>query len=270
MELGQRLRQARLDAGLSQRQLCGEEITRNMLSQIENGSARPSMDTLRYLAGQLGKPVSFFLEEDTVSSPNNGLMESARAAFRAENWLQVQQILTDFREPDGFYQQERDLLLLLSLLALSEQAISQGRIPYAMGLLERAEALESQCLYASIELRRKRILLLAQAKPELAAELEQALPRDDRELFLRAHSALQRGDPQRSAALLDAAQDQQSTAWYLLRGEVAMACGDFRKAADLYHQAEDAAPEKAIPALEQCYRELEDYKMAYHYACKQK
>ena len=32
MELGEKLKQARLEAGLSQRQLCGEEITRNMLS----------------------------------------------------------------------------------------------------------------------------------------------------------------------------------------------------------------------------------------------
>ena len=57
MELGQLLKQARLEAGLSQRQLCGSEITRNMLSQIENGSAHPSMATLRYLAGRLNKPI---------------------------------------------------------------------------------------------------------------------------------------------------------------------------------------------------------------------
>ena len=65
MEISQKLKQARLDAGLSQKALCGDRITRNMLSQIENGSARPSMDTLRYLAGQLGKPISYFL---TLSS----------------------------------------------------------------------------------------------------------------------------------------------------------------------------------------------------------
>ena len=67
MELGQLLKQARLEAGLSQRQLCGDEITRNMLSQIENGSAKPSMETLRYFATQLGKPISFFLEEEAAS-----------------------------------------------------------------------------------------------------------------------------------------------------------------------------------------------------------
>ena len=78
MELGQRIRQLRLSKGMSQRQLCGDVITRNMLSQIENGSARPSMDTLSYLAARLEKPVSFFLEEDTVTSPNQAVMTRAR------------------------------------------------------------------------------------------------------------------------------------------------------------------------------------------------
>ena len=47
MELGEKLRQARMEAGLSQRQLCGEEITRNMQALIENGTAKPSMKTLQ-------------------------------------------------------------------------------------------------------------------------------------------------------------------------------------------------------------------------------
>ena len=53
MELGERLRQARINAGLSQRQLCGDEITRNMLSQIEHGTCNPSVSTLCYLAKRL-------------------------------------------------------------------------------------------------------------------------------------------------------------------------------------------------------------------------
>ena len=53
MDLGPRLKEARLEAGLSQRALCDGIVTRNMLSQIENGSARPSMDTLRQLSQRL-------------------------------------------------------------------------------------------------------------------------------------------------------------------------------------------------------------------------
>ena len=80
MKLGERLRQARLEAGLSQRQLAGDRITRNMLSQIENGSAAPSMETLRFLAGRLGKPMSFFLDERETDA---ALLERAWAAYES-------------------------------------------------------------------------------------------------------------------------------------------------------------------------------------------
>ena len=69
MDIGERLKSARLEAGLSQRQLCGDRIPRNMLSQIEHGTAAPSMDTLRYFAQQLNKPLGWFLEEEAVVSP---------------------------------------------------------------------------------------------------------------------------------------------------------------------------------------------------------
>ncbi len=85
MELGEKIKQARLEAGLSQRQLCGEEITRNMLSLIENGAAKPSMKTLTVLARRLGKPVSYFLD-DNAPDPSD-LTESAEALRQAEQAL---------------------------------------------------------------------------------------------------------------------------------------------------------------------------------------
>jgi len=96
MELGEKLKTARQEAGLSQRQLCGDVITRNMLSQIEHGTARPSMETLRYLASRLGKPLSWFLEEDTAVSSNQALMEQVRKADAGQAWL----LLKTFHHPD--------------------------------------------------------------------------------------------------------------------------------------------------------------------------
>lgn len=83
MELGEKLLKARTDAGLSQRQLCGDVITRNMLSQIEHGTAKPSMKTLQYLAERLGKPVSYFLEEEFDTSLQEDLnrLQSAQTAL---------------------------------------------------------------------------------------------------------------------------------------------------------------------------------------------
>ena len=54
MTLGEKLRRTRQERGLTQKQLAGERITRNMLSQIENDLAQPSMRTLEYLADALG------------------------------------------------------------------------------------------------------------------------------------------------------------------------------------------------------------------------
>ena len=264
MELGQRLKQARLDAGLSQRQLCGDAITRNMLSQIENGAARPSMETLRYLAGRLGKPVSFFLEEN-IASPNQPLMEAARSAYREENFSGALAALADFQSPDPVLEAEYHLLAALCCMALARNDPA-----HAAEHLARAGQEGAQTVYYTPELERTRLLLLAEAAPERCADIIHSLPADDRELLLRAKAALLSGDPARCAALLEAAQNRDALSWLLLRGDAAMAAGELPLAAQLYRQAEPADPQTVWPKLEQCCLQMEDYKMAYHYACLQR
>ena len=53
MDMGQRFRRARREAGLTQAQLCQGVVSRNMLSQIEGGTAKPSLSTLEILAERL-------------------------------------------------------------------------------------------------------------------------------------------------------------------------------------------------------------------------
>ena len=270
MELGKRMKQARLEAGLSQRQLCGGEITRNMLSQIENGAARPSMDTLRYLAGRLGRPISYFLEEETVTSPNQPVMEAARSAYLAGEPVRALKALEGYREPDGIFDQERRLLEVLSCLDLAEEELGRGHGIYAGELLDRAEEMGRELAYCAKELERRRLLLTARVRPQLRKEMVRRLPPLDGELLVRARAALDEGKVTRCAALLEAAEDQASADWNFLRGEAHLARQAYREAADCYHRAEGAYPEKTAPRLERCYRELEDYKRAYEYACKQR
>ena len=75
---------------------------------------------------------------------------------------------------------------------------------------------------------------------------------------------------QERKALLDAAEEQENPEWNFLRGEVYLAGHQYAQAAQCYHRAEEAYPDRTAARLEQCYRELEDYKQAYFYACKQK
>ena len=123
MELGEKIRQARLEAGLSQRALCGDVITRNMLSQIENGSAKPSMATLQHLAKGLGKPVGFFLEEQSVLSPNPQIMLDARQAYAVKDHTGVLSLLEYYQGPDPLFDEEKHYLWALSSLALAENQL---------------------------------------------------------------------------------------------------------------------------------------------------
>lgn len=268
MDLGQKLKQARLDAGLSQRQLCGDEITRNMLSQIENGSARPSVDTLRYLAGRLGKSLSYFLEDDAVTSANEALMRDARTAWLSGSWKQVLLLLERYRSPDPVFDAEQLLLYRLASLAQAENAIAEGRTLLAGELLEALGKLETG--YCAPELERRRLMLLAGARPAARAQVCRELPGLDRELLLRARDALDRGLLSRCASLLDAVEDQSDPEWNFLRGEQYLAIASYEKAAACYHRAETAFPQKCAPRLELCYRQLQDFRKAYHYACLQR
>lgn len=262
MELGLMIKQARLECGMSQRQLCGARITRNMLSQIEHGTAKPSMETLRYLSERLGKSVSYFLDESVTVSENQGRMESARRLFDAGDYAGALLVLEAYREPDPVYDREKGILQVSALLGRARQALEQGREPFARELLERA-AIETA--YCHEELERQRLLLLGSIPGETVGK---RLPSMDRELLIRAREALEAGDICRGEKLLEAAQDQKEPNWCLLRGELYAQAGQYRQAAACFHEAEDAFPKQAARHLEDCYRELGDYKQAYAYACK--
>jgi hypothetical protein len=69
---------------------------------------------------------------------------------------------------------------------------------------------------------------------------------------------------------LEAAENKTNPEWNLLRIDTQLARGQFTKAAVCCLRVEEVYPRKCWPMLEQCYRELGDFKQAYAYACKQR
>lgn len=264
MELGEKLRQARMEAGLSQRQLCGEEITRNMLSLIENGSAKPSMKTLQYLAGRLGKTVSFFLEETAVLSPNQEVMASARQLYDSGNFAKAGEALANYRSPDPVYDREQRLLWVLIRLELAKEAICQERYVYAAELLMQTPV---ETAYLSEALNRRRLLLLGSLPGQKVAD---QLPSLDEELLLRAEEAVAQKELARGTRLLEAAENQEVPRWHLLRGKIFLQQKKWKTAAKHLLGAENAFSQEVYPLLEICYRESGNFQKAYEYACKQR
>jgi transcriptional regulator with XRE-family HTH domain len=263
MDLGAKLLNARLEAGLSQRALCGDQITRNMLSQIENGSARPSMDTLSYLANRLGKSVSYFLEDGQVS-PNLETMERAREAYRQGRYREIPGILEEYHIKDRVFDPECTLLRILSLLAQAEEE-AQERPGYAISLLRQIDELKNSTPYYTRELEQRRRLLLA----EISDDAPALLP-DDRVLWVRAEAALKQGELTQCATLLSACQDTNALRFHRLQAQLAFATQDYPKAAFHSHRVEETSPRECWSKLEACYQAMENYQMAYTYACKQR
>ena len=88
----------------------------------------------------------------------------------------------------------------------------------------------------------------------------------DEELLLRAKEALEDDQLERAGILLDAVQQQETPVWAAARAEVLRRTGDYARALEFYRKSEQNP--QTLAGIEQCCRELGDYKGAYEAACK--
>src|ERR1051326_8073409 len=79
--LGERLRQLRVAAGLTQSDLAGERFSKEYVSQIERGKTRPTRETVEWLAAKLGVDATFL--EKGVSADERSRVEGMLARAEA-------------------------------------------------------------------------------------------------------------------------------------------------------------------------------------------
>ena len=161
MTLGQKIRQARIERGLTQKQLVGEHITRNMLSKIENDSATPSVRTLEYLASRLGLSAGYFMTDMTYSdgSSPDGLDEM-RAAYRSGDYTGCIGLLeaakTQSTTDEGY------LLHTLAAAGAARDALKAGDARSAKEFADAADYYNKEGLYYSAELDAEMSLILSE------------------------------------------------------------------------------------------------------------
>src|ERR671937_3264173 len=81
LRLGERLRQLRVSAGMTQTELAGHRFSKEYLSQIERGKTRPTRETIEWLAQRLGVDPSFL--ERGVSADERRRVETLLARSEA-------------------------------------------------------------------------------------------------------------------------------------------------------------------------------------------
>src|SRR5215467_11069819 len=97
LRLGERLRQLRVAAGMTQTDLAGERFSKEYVSQIERGKTRPTRETIDWLAERLGVDSGFLA--NGVSTDERGRIDAALS--RAEAQLEAdrnEEARADFEE----------------------------------------------------------------------------------------------------------------------------------------------------------------------------
>jgi tetratricopeptide (TPR) repeat protein len=150
-KLGERLRELRVAAGLTQTDLAGERFSKEYLSQIERGKTRPTRETIEWLAEQLGVDPGYL--ESGVSYEERGRVEAALA--RAEALSQ------DARYDDAAleYANARAALLSLPTPELDVRMLTgeawvkmqQGNVREALDQLARARNLTERAQFSDLD-----------------------------------------------------------------------------------------------------------------------
>ncbi|MGN0979635.1 MAG: helix-turn-helix domain-containing protein [Candidatus Avoscillospira sp.] len=285
MTLGEKLRRTRLERGLTQSQVAGSHMTRNMLSQLENDSASPSVKTLEYLAAVLEVSVGWLLGEEGGAAGAAEIADQARRLYQAADRRGCLELLQAHPEAQG---EECRLLLIRSALSCGWEDFAAGRTQAAETHGKLAASACQGSLYAgpaelaSANLLLARCLLQRGGDAEACVQVFQAqckaLGLEEGRHLLLARYHLSRQHTQAAERELWSVSDlsQASKAEYLLlRGKLEVQKERYRDAVLYLRQAEQEpdlplAQQKEIFALlEQCYREQEDYKQAYAYAARQ-
>ena len=289
MTLGEKIKAARMERNMTQKDVVGDYITRNMLSKIENGSATPSVKTLEYLAEVLGMPAGYFMTENNGDEFTPGGLASARAAFKNGEYDGCIRVL-ETMDMEGGYRDEAMMLMSRAKIGLSKKAMTDGRYEEAIRLAREAVEHNSDTIYESAAFRTEALLLVARCTMELGGDFEKAM--DDYQAayqdqglgeFYRLTMAeyyIEKGDLEKARIEMDSISrlsEATKPAYLMLQGRMELKDNQFEQAAKQLERAEQLARTTGstyfmsglYAMLEQCYREMEDFKKAYHYASMQ-
>jgi tetratricopeptide (TPR) repeat protein len=259
LRLGERLRQLRAAAGMTQTDLAGDRFSKEYVSQIERGKTRPTRETIEWLAQRLGVDPGFLA--NGVSADERGRVDAALA--RAEALLEARRNQEALEE----FESVRSAVLATGMPELESRALSgeatarmrAGEVREAIALLERARALSEGPSFSDVE-RANVLFLLGVARYKLNSIqtsiglFDEALKMAERSEIpsdqLRSNILSWRSRCYRRRRDLEAAREDVERALELAEG-----LNDKRTAADIYFQASIIADREGHWVLARSYAE---------------
>jgi tetratricopeptide (TPR) repeat protein len=151
LRLGERLRQLRVAAGMTQTDLAGDRFSKEYVSQIERGKTRPTRETIEWLAQRLGVDAGFLA--NGVSADERGRVDAALA--RAEAMLEARsntEAIEEFEKiAPGVAATGLPELQVRALSGEASARMREGQVREAIELLNRARNLTEGPEFSDVE-----------------------------------------------------------------------------------------------------------------------
>ena len=284
MNIGERIRELRISKLMTQADLAGDRITRNMLSCIENGSANPSLSTIVYIAGRLGVPAGFLLAEqgDEMAYRKMSNLSNIKKAYTTGDVQSCRSLcLSGCPEPDD----EISLLLANCDMGIAVDEFWSGKLRSSCRFFDEALSYAEKTIYSTDAIEAE-IRVYFRFMERISHTLYSDLLDEEKILtvksntilsqYLDALDALDRADTSVAQQLIEQFADSGENSFFKahLQNKLLIADGNYKQAQKALQQLlqdSDLPLNKielytVLEDLEICCRENEDYKNAYRFA----
>ena len=152
MNIGRKIKKLRTEKFMTQAELAGDVITRNMLSCIENGSAQPSLGTLKHIASKLGVPVGYLLADEAEENlyAKMSEMKDIKNAYLSGNYAICRDMCIN-TETEG--DDEISLIAAECSLAIAKERFAEGFLRSASYYLDEAIGFAEDTVYHTEHIR---------------------------------------------------------------------------------------------------------------------
>lgn len=155
ISIGEKIKELRLKCGLTQRELAGDKITRNMLSLIESGNASPSIPTLLYLSERLDTHIGYFFissENDVGKYIKMSVIEDLKRHFQQKHYAECEAICQSL--PQYAFDDEISYIACISNIYISIGKAYSLDIGSAYSILEKAGIYSGKSIYCGCDIKR--------------------------------------------------------------------------------------------------------------------
>lgn len=264
MEIGSKIKKARQLKNMTQTELCGDFVTRNMLSAIEHNKALPSLPVLEYFIEKLEISASYFFsnEEDPLPFMLEYKLDYFYKLYSEEK---LDRLLNEIKEFDGCDSRELKLLQAEANFKLGQTRFIEGNLSLA-----EEHFLKSHRLFQNIG------LTVMANNSETGLKVIEAFKNEsipspfecyqhnkstpDFIFYLYIIYMIDHGMTDKAASIYDSVKFEYQPFRYHINSRLAAAKFNYSRAKELLFQLVFIEEEKMpIPFMRKIIEELEDY-----------